>query len=56
MVAQQVFLSPIMDQLTGLGQVTSLEMLQHIFKSYRLIDEIDLEENLVKIMGPYVPI
>ena len=30
-------------------------MLQHLFSSYRAIDKIDLEENAVKMMGPYDP-
>ena len=52
---QQVFLSPIMDQLTGFGKATALEMLQHLFRSQGAIDEINLEENDVKMMGPYDP-
>ena len=28
-------------------------MIQHMFSSYRAIDKIDLEENAVKMMGPY---
>ena len=30
-------------------------MLQHIFYRYGAIDKIDLEENAVKMMGPYDP-
>ena len=30
-------------------------MLQNLFASYREIDEIGLEENSVKMMGPYDP-
>ena len=30
-------------------------MLQHIFSRYGVIDKIDLEENAVKMMGPYDP-
>ena len=30
-------------------------MLQHLFTSYGAIDKIDLEENVVKIIGPYDP-
>ena len=48
-----VFLSPLFDQFTGFGHVSTLTMLQHLFASYGLIDEIDLEENSVKIMGRY---
>ena len=44
-----------MDQLTGFEQVTALDMLQHIFRSYWAIDETDLEENAVKMMGTYEP-
>ena len=39
----------------GFGQVTALKMLQHLFISYEAIDKIDLEENAVKMMGPYKP-
>ena len=55
---QQVFISKIMYQLTGFGQVTALEMiqLQHIFRSYRDIDKINLEENSIKMMGAYEPL
>ena len=42
-----------MYQLTILGKVTALEMLKHLFSSYREIDEIDFKENSVKMMGPY---
>ena len=52
---EPVFLSSLVDQLTGFGQVSALTMLQHLFASYRLIDEIDLEENAVKMMEPYDP-
>ena len=30
-------------------------MLQHLFASYGVIGEINLEENAVKMMGPYDP-
>ena len=30
-------------------------MLQHLFRLYRVIDKIDLKENVVKMMGPYDP-
>ena len=30
-------------------------MLQHIFSNYKVIERIDLEENTVKMMGPYDP-
>ena len=41
---EPVLLSPLVDQLTIFGQLSSLVMLQHLFKSYREIDEIDLEK------------
>ena len=50
---QPVFLFPLVDQLTGFGQVSALVMLKHIFTSYRVIDKIDLKENAVKTMTPY---
>ena len=37
----------------GFGQVMALHMLQHLFSSYGVVDEIDLEEKAVKIMGTY---
>ena len=40
---QPVFLYPLVDQLIGFGQVSALTMIQHLFTSYRAIDEIDLE-------------
>ena len=55
MVVHKLFLSPIMDQLIGFGQMTVLKMLQHLFRSYGGIDEIKLEENVVKMMGEYDP-
>ena len=52
---EPVLLSPLVDQLTGFGQVSALTMLQHLFSSYGTIDAIDLDENAVKMMGPYDP-
>ena len=52
---EPVLLSPMVDQLTGFGQVSALTMLQHIFSSYGVINEIGLEENAVKMMGTYDP-
>ena len=54
-VMEPVFLSPSVDQLTVFGPVSALVMIQHLFASYRVIDEIDLEENVVNMMGPYDP-
>ena len=50
---QPVFLSPLVDQLTGFGQVSAIAMIQHLFTSYRAIDRIALKGNAVKMMGPY---
>ena len=52
---QSVSLYPLVNQLTGFGQVTAIQMIQHLFNSYEAIDEINLEENTVKVMGPYDP-
>ena len=52
---QPSFLSPLVDQLKEFGQVSALAMLQHLFTSYRAIDEIDSKKNSVKMMGPYDP-
>ena len=54
-VVQSVFLSLLVDQLTGFEQVSELSIIQHIFTSYGVIDKIDHKENLVKMMGPYDP-
>ena len=48
---EPVFLLPLVDQLTGFGQVSELTMLQNHFKSYGVIDKIYQEENAVKMMG-----
>ena len=54
-VVEPVLLSPLVDQLTGFGQVSALTMLQHLFIRYGVIDKIDLKDNAVKMMGPYDP-
>ena len=52
---EPVFLYPLVDHLTGFGQVLVLTMVKHLLSSYREIDKIGLEENAVKIMGHYDP-
>ena len=52
---QPVLLYPLVNQFTGFGQVTVLQMLQNLFNSYGAIEEIDLEGNRLKMMGPYDP-
>ena len=52
---EPVFLSPLVGQLTGFIQVYAITMIQELFSSYRAIDKMDLEENAVKIIGPYDP-
>ena len=52
---EPVFLSPLVNHMTGIGQVSALNMIQHLFSSYGTIDEIYLEENAVKMMGTYNP-
>ena len=52
---QPVSLSPLVYQLTGFGQVSMLDIMQHLFNSYGAIYETDLEENAVKMMGPDDP-
>ena len=54
-MVQPVFLSPLVEKLTGFGQVNALQMVHNSFNSHWAIDEIDLEEIVVKIMGPYNP-
>ena len=54
-VEEPVFLSPMVDHITGFGQVSALTMLHNLFSNYRVIDKIDLEENTVKIFGPHDP-
>ena len=48
-------MSPLVDELTGLGHVNVLQTLQYLLNSYGAIDKIDLKENAVKMMGPYDP-
>ena len=50
---EPVFLSPLVDQITYFGQVSALTILQHLCSSYGVINEIELEENAVNMMGPY---
>ena len=50
---QPVLLSPMVDQLTQFVQVNYLKIIQQLFNTYGAIEEIDLEENAVKMMGPY---
>ena len=50
---EQIFFLPIKDQVTCFGQLTALEMMDHIFRAYRLIDEINVKENALKMMRPY---
>ena len=52
---EPVLLSPLVYQLTGFVHVSALTMTQHLFSSYGAINEIDLKENAVKMMGPYDP-
>ena len=44
-----------MDQFTGFGQVSALQMIHNLFTSYKAVDGTKPEENAVKIMGPYDP-
>ena len=55
MLMQPVFLSPLVYQLTGFGQFSVLQMLQHLFTYYWVIAEIDLGGNTMKMMGTYNP-
>ena len=54
-VVEPVLLSLLVYQLTGFGKLSAHTMLQHLLSGYSKIDEIDLEENFVKMMGPYDP-
>ena len=42
-MVQPVFLFPLVDQLTGFGQISALDMLQHLFNYYEAINEIGLK-------------
>ena len=55
-VVEPFFISPLMYQITGFRQLSALNMIQHLFSSYGVIDKIDLEENVVKMMGTYDPV
>ena len=52
---ETVFLPPIKDLLTGFGTFMALDTNNCLFRDYRAIDKIDLEENLVKMIRPYKP-
>ena len=52
---ETVFLYPLVDQLTGFGQLSYLTIIHNLSLRYRTINEINLEENSVKMMGPYNP-
>ena len=52
---EPVFLSPLLDQLTGFVHVSAITILQHLFLSYGAIKEINLKENAANIMGPQNP-
>ena len=52
---EPVFLTLLVDQLTGFVQVSALTMIQHLFLSYGAIDKIDLRKHSVNIMVPYDP-
>ena len=41
---EPVFPSPMVDQLTGFGQVSALTMLQRLFSRCGVIEKIDLKE------------
>ena len=51
-----VFLSPLVYHLTGFVQVSALTILQYLLSSYRMIEEINLEENSMNMMEPYEPV
>ena len=55
MVVQQVFLSPNKYQMIVFGKLKALKMLQHLFRLYVDIYEINLKGNPAKMMGPYEP-
>ena len=40
---ESVFLSPLVDHMALFGQVSDLTIIQHLFTSYGVIEEIDLE-------------
>ena len=44
-----------MDQLTGFGYVTALDILENFFKEYGEKDKIYLKENSMKMMQAYDP-
>ena len=52
---EPVFLFSLVDQITVLRQVSTLPVLNQFFSSYGVIDKIDLDENYVKIIGPFNP-
>ena len=55
MAVELVFLYSLVDQLKGFEKMNTLNMLQHLFSSYGATNEIDLEGNALKMMGPSDP-
>ena len=55
MAVEPVLLSPLVDQITGLVQISALIMLEHLFSSYGVMGKINPEENSVKMIGSYDP-
>ena len=49
------YLSSLHNELTGYSRVTSLQMLQHLYKTYGRIDDTDIEKNNEKMMTAYDP-
>ena len=50
-----IFLSPIKDKLTGFLWVKYLETMNNLFRTHREIDNINFEENAVRMMVVYNP-
>ena len=52
---EPVFMYTIKDILKGFKKVTCMVMMAHLFRAYGKIDDINLKEDAVKMMGPYNP-
>ena len=50
---EPVFMSLIKDHLPGFVQITALEMMNHLYSTFGDINDIELEDNSVRMMGAY---
>eukprot|EP00978_Attheya_sp_CCMP212_P015007 scaffold38563_cov24-Attheya_sp.AAC.1 len=52
---EAAFISTLHHELTGFNQVTTLQMITHLYATYGDIDEIDIKDNKITMMKAYDP-